>query len=122
MVKHICPRCGYCSEEIRNLRRHLQRETPCIPSLKETTIEECLSILDKSIYKCECGKEYKYMSKLKTHKSNCEKYNNTKYQMNNTIEIRITSKKKDVIVQRLAFEDSDYDFLESIINKLRTRP
>lgn len=26
MVKHICPRCGYCSDEIENIKRHPQKQ------------------------------------------------------------------------------------------------
>ena len=57
MVVYKCPRCGYTSNLRNDLRRHLKRKKPCTITLKNISIEDCISTIlneDKAdVNKCK---------------------------------------------------------------------
>ena len=60
--KYACERCSFYTSNLKDWNHHL--------NTKKHKKEE-----QKTIYKCECGKEYKYRGSLYNHKKKCEKAN-----------------------------------------------
>lgn len=87
---YICPRCGYESSKVSNLKGHLRRAKSC-PNLLEcnfsrTEIADSLNIKDETMYNYMCKQcqrsflsrqgEYKHRQKcLKTNKENTQMTN-----------------------------------------------
>lgn len=59
MVLHLCPRCGYATQNKSHMRMHLQRRIICPPNVSDADRAECLHSLDdpkSKAYTCnECG-------------------------------------------------------------------
>ena len=57
--KYACCRCNFFTSNLKDWNRHLNTK-------KHKNVK-------KEIFKCECGKEYKYRGSLYNHKKKCVK-------------------------------------------------
>lgn len=81
MVVYECPRCGYMTRLLPNLRTHFDRKTLC-PSVKqELSVDELLQFYDTiietktqpKVYKCEhCQDSFKTPQQKYKHKVKCK--------------------------------------------------
>lgn len=78
MELYTCRRCGYKTEHKSNLKRHLQKQTPCFHILENIPVETLLLSLDKqyndTAHVCqECGKKFNTKSSMYRHQGSCKK-------------------------------------------------
>jgi hypothetical protein len=80
MVVYECPRCGYTTNLLPNLRNHLERKKICSPKKSNLSIEQLLEFYDNilqtkvqpKLYCCEtCNKEFKSPQSKYQHKQRC---------------------------------------------------
>jgi hypothetical protein len=76
-MKKECPRCGYQTKTMSNLRKHLNKIKPCNPlkkDIKYSDIEKKYFPKDNNHFACnKCGRCYEYNSSRNRHQSNCGK-------------------------------------------------
>jgi hypothetical protein len=69
-MKHECPRCGYETNDLHNLRRHLDNKTICLPSKSDISIDEIKANLKtfNKVHQCShCDKSFSHTSSLCRH-------------------------------------------------------
>ena len=96
-----CLRCGYCTLQLCNLKKHLHRKTPCEAILSDCTIESILNSLPgtshkEKIYKCsKCNKEFMSRSGFFQHK---KKFHNEVHKYEN--ELNLIKEKYEILEKR----------------------
>jgi hypothetical protein len=77
MVKYNCPRCGYETKLMGDIKKHLNRVNICKPKLSDTIPNdhknEILNHNTTIIPKCtQCNKNFSRLDSLKRHEKNCK--------------------------------------------------
>lgn len=76
-MSRLCQRCGYSSNDKRDLIRHLQRKRPCEAKLSSISLQECIDSLNKcemndKTWECKtCGRLFNTYQSRWRHTKKC---------------------------------------------------
>lgn len=85
-VMYTCPRCDYETSKKSSIRNHFKRKTICKPLNSDTSIEECIKLLESDQLKfnlecSHCNKKFNSRKRLEAHYEMCVKPEKTGEQM-----------------------------------------
>lgn len=77
-MANICKRCGHESSTKGNLLKHLRRKNPCVNSVADISVDECIKELlqkntNEKTWDCEhCGKQFNNYQNRWRHLKTCK--------------------------------------------------
>ena len=106
MVNYNCPRCGYETNRKSNIARHIDRENPCKPILKDIKVSRFRSKILKGDKKLKIKNEETEIERLRRENKELKER-----QVGNTTIINNDNSTTNVINITLPYRQTNHDFL-----------